>query len=135
MRVILTGAAITVLVVLIFAVRPAPVEDLDDAMCDIFTRWAGPGNPSGQVAIVEVDDASLAALGRWPWPRNLIASVVRRILDAGAGTVVLDTVFDAEERGHDQVLADVLRAHPVAIGYAFRFDRVSSNPSNSDLRP
>jgi PAS domain S-box-containing protein len=135
MRVILTGAAITVLVVLIFAVRPAPVEDLDDAMCDIFTRWAGPGNPSGQVAIVEVDDASLAALGRWPWPRNLIASVVRRILDAGAGTVVLDTVFDSEERGNDQVLADVLRAHPVAIGYAFRFDGVSSSPANCDLRP
>src|ERR1700693_1096085 len=31
------------------------------------------------VAIVAIDEASLAAKGQWPWPRTLVAELVRRI--------------------------------------------------------
>jgi PAS domain S-box-containing protein len=134
MRVTWIGTAIAALVALVFAIRPAPVENLDNSVCDLLTKWAGRGHLSGQVAIVEIDDASIAKLGRWPWPRDLVASLVRRILDSGAATVVLDTVFD-QASSSDDVLAGVLRARPVVVGYAFRFDGPPSNSSDCDLPP
>ncbi len=121
MRVTWIGTAIAALVALVFAIRPAQIENLDNSVCDLLTKWAGRGHLSGQVAIVEIDDASIAKLGRWPWPRDLVASLVGRILDSGANTVVLDTVFD-QANGSDDVLAGVLRARPVVLGYAFRFE-------------
>src|SRR6266699_2848361 len=125
MRVRLAGAAIVVLVVGVFLVRPDSVVKLDDWVCDLLTTSVSRGKPSGQVAIVEIDEASLAQFGRWPWPRDLLARVVRRILDRGAATVVLDMMLHEEDRG-DESLAGVLTGYPVVIGYAFRFDGAAS---------
>jgi PAS domain S-box-containing protein len=136
MRVTWIGTAIAALVALLFALRPAPVGNLDNSVCDILTNWAGRGHLSGKVAIVEIDDASIAKLGRWPWPRDLVASLVRRILDAGAATVVLDTVFDQpSDAGKDDLLASALRGHPVVAGYAFRFEGKPSDATDCELRP
>src|SRR5260221_4927108 len=131
MRVRLAGAAMVVLVVGVFLAPPNSVVKLDDWVCDLLTASVSRGTPSGQVAIVEIDEASLAQYGRWPWPRDLLARVVRRILDRGAATVVLDTMLHEEDRG-DEILAGGLAGNPVVVGYAFRFDGVSSA---CDLQP
>jgi PAS domain S-box-containing protein len=150
MRVILIGTAIAVFASAIFLVRPAPIVNLDDSVCDILTGWASRGAPSGKVTIVEIDESSLAEFGRWPWPRDLLGKLVSRILDAGAATVVLDSFFATEDRGvpspvrpqagsaastNDEALAGVLRGNPVVIGYAFRFDASSSDPAVCQIRP
>ena len=41
------------------------------------------------VTIVGIDDASLQALGRWPWPRDVYAKAVDQLAAAGAKTIVL----------------------------------------------
>jgi CHASE2 domain-containing sensor protein len=38
---------------------------------------------SRDIAIVEIDDSSIAALGRWPWPRELQARVLRAAAQGG----------------------------------------------------
>ena len=134
MRVILTGAAVVVFVVGIFLVRPEPVAKLDDKICDLLTGSVSRGKPSGQVPIVEIDEQSLAQLGRWPWPRDLLARVVRRILDRGAATVVLDIMLH-EAAANDEALAGALSGNPVVLGFAFRFDGVHPNPSTCALQP
>ena len=48
-----------------------------------------------QIAIVAIDDKSIQNLGRWPWPRDLQARLVRQLSDAGAKTVA-STVFFSE---------------------------------------
>ncbi len=35
--------------------------------------------PSREVAIVAIDDASLAQLGEWPWPRDVHASLIDKL--------------------------------------------------------
>jgi len=152
MRVILTGAAVVVLVVCIFLVRPGPVARVDDKVFDLLTGLVSRGKPSGRVVIVEIDEKSLAELGRWPWPRDLLGLLVRRILDRGAATVVLDMMFHEEDRGtpsarpakgnaylgsstNDDVLAGVLSEKPVVLGYAFRFDGAPASPSTCVLQP
>ncbi len=47
--------------------------------------------------IVAIDDASLAALGRWPWPRTLHAALLERLREAGVRGVALDVIFTEPE--------------------------------------
>src|SRR5262245_6389931 len=99
MRVILAGSAVVALVAGIFLVRPAPVADVDNRVCDLLTGLVSGGQPSGRVAVVEIDEKSLTQLGRWPWPRDLLGRLVGRILDLGAATVILDMIFQEEDQG------------------------------------
>jgi serine/threonine-protein kinase len=48
--------------------------------------------PSDQVVILAIDDASVASIGRWPWPRDVHAKVIDQLTDAKA-KVVASTVF------------------------------------------
>jgi CHASE2 domain-containing sensor protein len=58
-------------------------------------RWYDHGisaaarTPSADVAVIAIDDASLARLGSWPWTRQLPAQMVDRLAAAGARTIVL----------------------------------------------
>jgi CHASE2 domain-containing sensor protein/two-component sensor histidine kinase len=45
------------------------------------------------VVIVAVDDASIAALGRWPWSRAVHAALLDRLRAQGARAVALDILF------------------------------------------
>lgn len=53
--------------------------------------------PNDFVAMVDLDEASLAEQGRWPWPRILFAELLEKIVDAGAVVVALDIMFTDED--------------------------------------
>jgi serine phosphatase RsbU (regulator of sigma subunit)/CHASE2 domain-containing sensor protein len=55
-------------------------------------------DPDTPVRIVDIDDASLAARGQWPWPRNDLAALVARLESMGAVAVVFDIVFPEPDR-------------------------------------
>ena len=62
------------------------------------------------VVIVAIDDASLAGLGRWPWPRAIHAALLDHLGDARA--VGLDIIFaeaDQDRPQGDRVLAEAIR--------------------------
>jgi CHASE2 domain-containing sensor protein/tRNA A-37 threonylcarbamoyl transferase component Bud32 len=40
-----------------------------------------------QIAVIGIDDESIANLGRWPWPRDIHATMVDRLKQAGAKVV------------------------------------------------
>jgi adenylate cyclase len=68
-----------------------------------------PYEPSGVVTIVGVDDASLAAFGRWDsWSRSLHADLIRRLDEAGADVIVFDFAF-ISETPDDATLAAAMR--------------------------
>ncbi|WP_240787118.1 CHASE2 domain-containing serine/threonine-protein kinase [Ramlibacter rhizophilus] len=49
--------------------------------------------PSDRVAIIAIDDASLAAMGRWPWPRDVHARLIDQLAAGGAKVVVHTSLF------------------------------------------
>src|SRR6185437_8202568 len=49
------------------------------------------------VVIVDIDDKSLAAEGRWPWPRDKLAELVQAIQAGGAAVTTLDLIFPQKE--------------------------------------
>src|SRR5690349_16393892 len=82
--------------------------------------------PLGEVAIVAIDDKSIAELGRWPWPRTTLARLTQALKSYNAGVVGFDMVFsepDDHSVSNDQTFADALAAHGTAfIGYPLEVD-------------
>src|ERR1035438_4468211 len=138
MRIIAVGSGVLLVVLAIFLARPAPVADLDNKVCDLLSGWAGRGETSGRVVIVEIDEKSLAQFGRWPWPRDLMGRITGSVLDHGASAVVLDMMFPEEDRSttratggfagtpggsNDELLAKALSGKSAVLGYSLNFDR------------
>lgn len=73
--------------------------------------------PSGQVVFVDIDGASLAQVGVWPWPRQVHAELLDRLMALGAAEVAFDIDFSARSSpAADAALAAALEA---AGGYAY----------------
>ncbi|NNE63715.1 MAG: CHASE2 domain-containing protein [Gammaproteobacteria bacterium] len=51
--------------------------------------------PSERIAIIAIDDESIANIGRWPWPRDLHAEIIQKLANGGA-KVIGQTVFFLE---------------------------------------
>jgi adenylate cyclase len=108
--------------------RPAALAQLDDRVYDALLRQARLRAPSGRVAMVDVDERSLARLGRWPWPRSRFALVLTRLQALGVRVVGLDMMFPEpdENPASDAALATALDAGPSVIGHAFTFGAAPS---------
>jgi adenylate cyclase len=66
------------------------------------------GYPIG-VRIIDLDDESLEAIGQWPWPRTVVAELVRKLVDDyGVAAVAFDVVFAEPDRTSPSQLVDTL---------------------------
>ncbi|WP_273432721.1 CHASE2 domain-containing protein [Chitinibacter tainanensis] len=69
-----------------------------------------PADP--EIALIVIDDTSIAALGRWPWPRELHAQLLDRLQQLPAKAIGYDVIFsEAAEPSSDAQLAKALRAN------------------------
>ncbi len=86
--------------------------------------------------VVAVDDESLARIGRWPWPRSVIARLLTAIAAQHPASVGIDAIFAEPERAPDigkdpaaagtlsagdRELARALGSAPFVLGYEFTF--------------
>lgn len=75
-----------------------PMERLRSLVFDSY-QWLKPRQSAGApVVIVDIDEASIAALGQWPWPRSLLARLVDNLGAAGAAAIAFDIVFPEPDR-------------------------------------
>jgi len=70
------------------------LQALDRKAYDLGVRFSS-AEPSAQVAVIAIDDASIANIGRWPWPRDVHARMTDLLTRAQA-KVVGNTVFFTE---------------------------------------
>src|SRR5439155_22086354 len=78
-----------------------------------FKQYADPTKADKGLVLVAVDEASLAAFGRWPWPRDRFGYVVHYLHAAGAKAIVFDILFlepDANDQDFDAVFVEEVRA-------------------------
>ncbi|MBA4266152.1 MAG: serine/threonine protein kinase, partial [Comamonadaceae bacterium] len=49
--------------------------------------------PSDRIAVIAIDDRSIANIGRWPWPREVHAQLIDQLSAAGAKTIAHTAFF------------------------------------------
>lgn len=64
---------------------------------------------SDAVVIVDIDEKSLRYEGRWPWPRNKVATMVQNLQNSGAAVIVFDILFAEPEANIATTLLDYAR--------------------------
>src|SRR5262245_64959790 len=63
---------------------------------------------SAPAVIVEIDEASLARHGQWPWPRTLLAKLVVRVAAAGPAAIGIDILMPESDRLSPGALPDLV---------------------------
>jgi adenylate cyclase len=147
----LAGLAVTAAVVCLYLARPAWLEFQEAKLYDAMLARERPLVASHLPVVVDIDEASLAEHGQWPWPRYRLALLLGRLRNAGVAAVGLDIVFAEPDRAspsaitgqlrrdlrlevtisglpealndYDRVLADMLRSGPFVLGYYQDFGR------------
>lgn len=61
--------------------RIGVLQRLDDIIYDARLRSTMPQTLDERIVIVDIDEKSLAEVGRWPWSRNRLADLVEELLD------------------------------------------------------
>jgi adenylate cyclase len=77
---------------------PLPVETLRLRVFDFYQTILPRQSTARPVAIVDIDETSLAALGQWPWPRTRVAEIVTKLEALGALAIGFDVVFAEPDR-------------------------------------
>ncbi len=124
-------AALLSLAVLLRAWDPAPVARLRLAIFDNYLANAPRrADPDFPVKIVDIDEASLAKIGQWPWARTKLAAIIDRLREAGAKTIAIDLILAEPDRLSPAALADHLSP---SADLKFLFERVRALPSNDTV--
>ncbi len=89
---------------------PAPIEEIRVRTFDTFQRVDPRARlAKSPVTIVDIDEASLAKIGQWPWSRTLIADMVTSLTKLGAVAIAFDVIFAEPDRLNPDVAADTFR--------------------------
>ena len=107
-----TRIAGIVLVLVLASVQvwdPPLVEAARLRIFDQLQRWFPKPIPQQTpLAIIDIDDASLAEIGQWPWPRTVFVELIERLHDARAAAVVFDVLFAEADRLSPPLLAPLV---------------------------
>jgi serine phosphatase RsbU (regulator of sigma subunit)/CHASE2 domain-containing sensor protein len=85
------------------------VSPLSRARLALFDQYQNlsPRQPQSQpVVIVEIDEATLNALGQWPWPRNYLAALIDAVAALKPAAVGLDIIMPEPDHASPQAIAD-----------------------------
>lgn len=80
------------------------------------------------IVIVDVDEASLKQVGRWPWSRKVLARLVNTLMDAKAAVVGVDMLLSEKERNpaltisEASNISDALKASLKKVAPQFSYD-------------
>ena len=75
------------------------------------------------IAIIEIGDDSIAKIGKWPFPRNYHALLVKALNSAGAHTIIFDVFFSEKTDQDEEFARTISEAGNVFIPYVFELDR------------
>jgi adenylate cyclase len=91
------------------------IDRFDRIAYDVRLLLTMPEGLDDRIVIVEIDEKSLAAEGRWPWPRDKVAHVVDQLFDHyGVELVAFDFVLAEAEETSALSLLDELQGGAAA---------------------
>ena len=83
---------------------------------------------SQDIAVVTIDETAIEKYGQWPWKRDVLADIVWKLREAGAGIIVIPVLMSEPDRlGGDLELAEALAGNSVVIAQTGTTSDVSRN--------
>jgi adenylate cyclase len=100
LRIYLIAVTLTYFVMVALGNVSSPLRaSLQNLIFDQYQRWQPRQyNPDQPVRILDIDDESIRRVGRWPWPRQQMATIVERLFKADAAAVGFDILFSEDDR-------------------------------------
>ncbi len=107
---ILVGFALTLACLAFYVFEPPFVRAVSLKTYDFLMGQISEPAAPGRVAIVDIDEATLARYGQWPWPRYRVAELADKIFNAGAAVVAFDIIFPEPDRTSPYMLKNELKS-------------------------
>ena len=105
------------------------ITRLDSIIYDAKIVVSMPNTVDDRVVILDIDEKSLAELGRWPWSRDKLAAMVNNLFDKYHAAILgFDAVFAERDESSGLTHLDVLAAKQLKDSAAFQ-------SALSELRP
>lgn len=95
---ILLGLAFVLLLLAVRVIDPYPIRLAREIAFDTFQQIKPRAPIEAAVRIADIDEASLAAIGQWPWSRDVMAKLTTRLTELGAASIVFDVLFPEPDR-------------------------------------
>lgn len=96
------------------------LNKLDNYIYDARLRMTAPGGIDERIVILDIDEKSLAEVGRWPWSRNKLAELTTRLFDHYNIKVLgFDVVFAEPDQSSGLSSLDTLAKGPLKNDAAF----------------
>ncbi|MBW2005277.1 MAG: CHASE2 domain-containing protein [Deltaproteobacteria bacterium] len=92
------GLILTLLFIIMFVTGLGDFTDvIEKKTFDLRSKLSASGERNPDIEIVVIDDEDLDEIGRFPWPRNILARAVNNLAMAGAKVIALDIIFNEPE--------------------------------------
>lgn len=129
------GIVLMLLTLFAFVISWGPFETLEYGIYDLSSNLrVRPA--AAPVAVVAIDEQSIANLGRWPWPRAYIASILDLLKSYNAKVIGLDIIYS--EKDFNQGLLEIrnlIRNMESNPGYAKKgFDFITASLKESEKK-
>jgi adenylate cyclase len=99
---------------------PGPIETFRHKSFDIYQLIYPRAARQEVVAIVDINEQSLRVLGQWPWPRTIMADMVREIVERGGSVIGFDVLFPEPDRSSPEVAVETFQGLDPAIRETLR---------------
>jgi eukaryotic-like serine/threonine-protein kinase len=87
-------AGLLISFVFMFVAQNELIQGLERTAYDLGVKTSQ-RDPGDQIAVIAIDDQSLNNLGRWPWPRDILANMIGKLTAAGT-KVIGNTILMSE---------------------------------------
>jgi len=94
-----------------FNFAESPLKDM------LRTKSRAERQPEDRIKIIKIDDASLEAIGQFPWPRSVYAQLIGMLEEAGVRAVALDivTAEPSADPADDTAMAEIMKQYTNVI--------------------
>jgi adenylate cyclase len=78
--------------------RIPPISNANYLLYDTYQQYSASGKPSSRAIVVDIDDASLEAVGQWPWLRYRVTGLIQAIAKMNPAAIGMDIIFAEPDR-------------------------------------
>jgi len=137
MRLYLTAAGLTVVLIVLFVLLSSSISPIEDQALDAKFRLRGETRIDSNIVVILVEGDDIDALGGWPLKRSYYALLINALNDLGAKVIGLDIFFEEPNPLYaeaDSLLVRIAskRKNIVLASYFQEIGGKSEPPSSTD---